>query len=329
MINQRYRKLITPTLIILSFIIGVAFSFFFIQNNTNFNTGFQEKHQSGFKFISPLLQCDSYQEIAIKQRNNLRNYLIDYINQRVNENRSLDISVYFRDLNNGPWIGINEKNEFSPASLLKVPILIAYLKKSETDPLFLEQTTQVTVSTGVTQIIVPSQTLDVTKKYSIRDLLYHMIAYSDNNATTTLFDFISTQGLKDVYSDLGLTMPFVDSYGDSITSVREYSSFFRILYNSSYLSRASSEKALELLSNSLFKDGIVAGVAKGTIVAHKFGERQIGNQELYQLHDCGIVYYPKKPYLLCIMTRGNTKNSLPKVIADISRIVYRTINTAK
>ncbi len=33
--------------------------------------------------------------------------------------RASHISVYFRDLNNGPWFGINEKEEFSPASLLK------------------------------------------------------------------------------------------------------------------------------------------------------------------------------------------------------------------
>ena len=37
------------------------------------------------------------------------------------------ISVYFRDLNNGPLFGINEKERFTPASLLKVPLMIAVL----------------------------------------------------------------------------------------------------------------------------------------------------------------------------------------------------------
>ncbi len=45
------------------------------------------------------------------------------------------VSIYFRDLNNGNWFGIGEREKFSQKSLLKIPVMIAYFKWSETNPL--------------------------------------------------------------------------------------------------------------------------------------------------------------------------------------------------
>lgn len=41
-----------------------------------------------------------------------------------------------------------------------------------------------------------------------------------------------------------------------------------------------------------------------------------------ELHDCGIIYYPERPYLLCVMTEGNDLNELAGVIQNISKTVY-------
>jgi hypothetical protein len=42
-----------------------------------------------------------------------------------------------------------------------------------------------------------------------------------------------------------------------------------------------------------------------------------------QLHDCGIVYKQKHPYLVCIMMRGTDLDTLAKVIAELSKIAYQ------
>ena len=84
-----------------------------------------------------------------------------------------------------------------------------------------------------------------------------------------------------------------------------------------------SNRALGILSESMFKDGIVAGVPKGTIVAHKFGEQKNGNVQ--QLHDCGIVYYKPNPHLLCVMTQGDNIDELKPVIQDVSKKVYEEV----
>ena len=107
-------------------------------------------------------------------------------------------------------------------------------------------------------------------------------------------------------------------------SVTDNASFFRILYNASYLTKDNSQKALDLLSKVDFTDGIRAGVPSSVKVANKFGEREVGN--IIQLHDCGIVYFKDHPYLLCIMSRGTDFTKLAASIKNISRLVYLEVN---
>jgi hypothetical protein len=40
--------------------------------------------------------------------------------------------------------------------------------------------------------------------------------------------------------------------------VIDYASFFRVLFNASYLNRKDSEKALALLTKVAFRDGLIA-----------------------------------------------------------------------
>ena len=51
--------------------------------------------------------------------------------QQIDAGRIRDVSVYYRDLLDGPWFGINESVEYNPASMMKVPVMVAevtYLK---------------------------------------------------------------------------------------------------------------------------------------------------------------------------------------------------------
>ena len=76
----------------------------------------------------------------------------------------------------------------------------------------------------------------------------------------------------------------------------------------------------KLLSKAEFNEGLVAGVPQNITVAHKFGERNFNNQT-FQLHDCGVIY-AKRPYLLCIMTKGPDFKDLSSAIKQISSKVY-------
>jgi len=240
----------------------------------------------------------------------------------------LKVGVYYRELNDGYWFSIGDSEKFIPASMRKVPLMIALLKQAETDANLLERIVKFDLSNdyNLNQNIKPSQTLVFGDKYTIKDLIYRMIVYSDNNAFTFLTKVVDPVQLDKVYSNLRLQNPR-NIGDDEFLSVQTYESFFRILYNASYLSRDTSKWALDVLSKSEFKTGLVSGVPQGVKVSHKFGEKSDAREGIVQLHDCGIVYYPRHPYLLCVMTKGPNFELLDDVIANISQITFTEVDS--
>ncbi len=283
-----------------------------------------------YKFINPLLECES-DETQWTLLKPFQHKLDKFAEERTRKKVS-HIAIYYRDLNNGPWFGVNFMENFTPASLLKVPVMMAYYFQAEQDPSILTKTLRVDALNGLnSQVwIKPSQQLKAGENYTVDELIRRMLVYSDNEATNLLCLNAGEEVLMQTYGDLGLNIPEVRNPKDFM-SVRQYAAFFRILYNASYLNKKMSEKALETLSQSEFKDGIVAGVPANIRVSHKFGERVFVESdskgpEITQLHDCGIVYYPGKPYLLCIMTRGPNVPELINVLQDVSKLVYREVD---
>lgn len=283
-----------------------------------------EVRESGYAFISPLLDYQGSQQIKEGKVLSIARKVEDYIDSQKSTRNITYASVYVRELNNGPWFGINEKDDFSPASLLKVPIAIAVLKKADSDPSLLDKKiVNKSVEDGAVQNIVPTSQLKEGEKYTVWELMEHMILHSDNKAKNLLLASFNEEDFDHIYRDLGIDVPGPEQPEDFM-SVKDYAAFFRILYNASYLNKQTSNKLLELLSRIDYKQGIVAGVPKDTVVSHKFGERGLG--ETKQLHDCGIIYYPKNPILLCIMTRGDDYEKLSNTIKTITQMVNELVS---
>src|SRR5262249_43005313 len=157
------------------------------------------------------------------------------------------------------WIGINQADTYYPASLLKVPVMIAYMKEAEDDPGLMNRWLSYDPSVLPADPYEATSTLITGHEYTVSDLLADMITRFDNGATFTLLNHINPEFLNAVYTSLGIPNPGDDSATYQI-STRTYAFFFRILYNATYLSDASSEKALDLLSQATFGGGLVAGV---------------------------------------------------------------------
>ncbi len=322
------------TLLIVFFIgLGLGFILSLIPTGKdNAITKSSDKRLVGkYKFIRPLLECIDQPENE-KPTRHITADIKAYIDIQKSNNKITDTAVYYRDLNNGPWFGINASMAFSPASLTKLPLMIAYLKLSESEPgvlnLKIKNGLANTEQSYALEDFVPQDKLGYGKEYTVMDLIYRMITYSDNVAYELLFYNIDNKFYSSVFSDfeINLSNQPEDSAGDDTLTLKEYSSFYRILYNASYLSKDSSEKALRILSYTTFKYGLMAGIPSGVTVSHKFGERYFTSNGERQLHDCGIVYAPKQTYMLCILTRGKDFNDLAQTIGEISSKVYSYAN---
>ncbi len=287
---------------------------------------YTERHEGQSRFINPLLGCDVAADVLSDPE------LVGFkkkIEQVVDASKSQGghTSVYFRELNDGVWFSIGERDQYIPASLRKVPLMMALLKQGERDRMFLGRSVTFDLANdyNASQNFKPSKSLQPGSSYRIRDLIFRMIAYSDNNAFFFLTKLVNTAELDKVYAALRFQDPG-ENVEDNFLSVQTYMSFFRVLYNASYLSRESSDWALETLAQSEFKAGLVAGVPPDIMVAHKFGEKSDPQSGQFQLHDCGIVYYPKHPYLLCVMSKGNDFKLLDDEIVAVSRTIYSEVD---
>jgi beta-lactamase class A len=165
------------------------------------------------------------------------------------------------------------------------------------------------------------------KTYTIRELMEKMIQNSDNEAAFVLMREITPAYAYHVLREMGIAASNEAMTGDFV-SVREYAAVFRLLYNATYLDRDLSFAALSTLTRTTFARGLRDGVPASVMVAHKFGERIVTDSPVRQLHDCGIVYHPAGPYILCVMTRGTDMNKLAGVIADISGLAFKAISRA-
>jgi beta-lactamase class A len=281
--------------------------------------------QSNYPLLNGMIDCDTYNESA-QEVKTLDKEFDESIAQYVHEGKAARVSVWVRDLNTKQWAATDETEPYIPASLLKVPIMIAYYKFAELEPSLLEQKIRYDGSLQVlTEDYAPAtSTLVVGASYTIDDLIERMIVNSDNNAAALLAAHMDRQTADRIFIELGIKIPTTSDAFDFVTT-KSYANIFRMLYNASYLDRNYSQKALSLLSKTSFT-GIAEPLPAGTVVAHKFGERTVTASDgsvKHELHDCGIVYKTPRPYSICIMTEGSDFDALSEIIHDLSLIAYK------
>lgn len=307
----------------------IGHSFYLARQASRLDNIYMENRRASLElpFINPLLECEMGESVMLKPLQTAKQDVAALIEGWKQDDTSLSVAVYYRNLNDGPTFGINEKERFLPGSLLKVPTLMGFLKEVEQNPGILRKVVRNELDERALpfQSIAPQERLVRGRSYTIEQLLGRMIRYSDNGATSLLNERGGLRMMERVYSDLGLSR-------EEVITIKQYTSFFRMLYNASYLDKKYSNYALSLLAQSEFKAGLAAGLPSSVTIAHKFGEQAYRTDlatEKYdwaQLHDCGIIYYPQNPYLLCVMTRGKRLEHLAPVIADISKLVYKNVD---
>lgn len=226
-----------------------------------------------------------------------------------------DFGFYFEYLPTGVTIGVNEKDEFAAGSLIKLPVAIAYLYGQERTGL----------ATEPLPVTIQKQDLDSNfgslwqrgegTKIDLDKAMELALVESDNTAVNVLKNHVSEDDFTRVYE--GLDIERYEQNGQVFISSKSYASIFKALYFSSLVSKVSSQRILDLLTKTRFSDKLASPLPREIAVAHKIGI--IANEEIYR--DCGIVYVPKRPYILCMMSRS-TEDVARMRMSTVSQMIF-------
>lgn len=289
------------------FTINVWLIFWYVPNKTN---GDIKNITSKYEFLDPTRELYEKKDLIINIQP-----LRDELNEIAKNNP--DISIYFEYLLTGANITVNKDAEFWPASLLKVPVAMAAVKKIE-NGIWKWKNELVIMPSDKNERFGELYKQPIGTRLAIEELIKLVLTESDNTANFILVRNLEPSEFQDIYNHLGL-IDFMSNNGK--ISAKKYSIIFRALYNASYLSEENSQKLLSLMTETKFKEYIGSGLPKDIKFSHKIGISD--DKEVFL--DSGIVYLPKRPYMLTVMINTKDINLAQKQMKEVSEKVYNYI----
>ncbi len=269
-----------------------------------------------------------------------RNLIVDFQElreklQRYETRGDYTVSVYFEYLPTGANIAVHKDEKIWPASLIKIPVAMAALKKVEEGKWKLDNEL-VILDQDKDSEFGDMYKLPTGTSMTIKKFLEESLVNSDNTAHFVLLRNLEGEELEDVFVHLGMD-EVIDSLKrdnknesdvDNRITAKRYSVFFRSLYNSTYFTHENSEMFLEILSGAP-NEYLSAGLPSDIPFVHKTGIRI----DERVMADSGIVYVPGRPYVLTVMIAQNKEGALDqeeikKMFEDISREVYYYVSYA-
>ena len=255
-------------------------------------------------------------------RSYLNNHVVNFLPLRQQIDKEVKpysdtFALYFEYLPNSTNFNVNGDEEFSAESLLKVPVVMAYYHMKENvgitqDPTVAIRTNELNNKFGDLYKKGPGY------KINLADAIKLALQKSDNTASLVIADQVSNYDFDYVYDGLGINEMTIKN--SPVITPEEYANILKALYFSSILNNDDSEKILEILTKTDFSDMLPAGIPKNISIAHKIG---VAPGKLYS--DCGIVYVPMHPYILCMVSESGLLPARERM-KKISTMIYAYIS---
>jgi beta-lactamase class A len=245
------------------------------------------------------------------------------------------------DLRSGERVSIRGDETFPTASLIKVAVLVTLLDQVNRGSISLAERLPMLARDRVGGSGV-LQYLQSGVQPTVGDAAWLMITVSDNTATNLLLDHLNVKSVWDKMEALGLphtkihsktflrsTSIAVDSsvkYGLGVTTPNEMARLLELIYRGQAVSPALDSVALSMLRANQDYTKLNRWLPDSIVVAHKTGEVDQSR------NDCGILYGPQAPVIVCAMTRENrdtsygVDNPANLLMARIGLAVFRQYN---
>jgi beta-lactamase class A len=259
----------------------------------------------------------------------------------LSESKAVGYAVALRDYETDFRFSINADRRFHAASTIKVAILLAIGKAIDERRIRPEDTLHVRnrflSAIDRTPFRIDAE-LDgypqlhrlIGRTAKIFDLAEWMIVSSSNLATNLLLDYITVEEARRVLREAGVNGVDLrrgvddtkahDQNLNNETTAAGLLDLFATL-RGDFLSKASRDRAINILLQQRFNSMIPAPLPAHASVAHKTGEISTA------CHDAGIVYLPERePYILVVLTEVAAEtNGRRETIAKISEVVFKSL----
>jgi beta-lactamase class A len=257
------------------------------------------------------------------------------------ESKAVAYAVALHDYETGFRFAINADRRFHAASTIKVAILLAIGKAIDDGRIRPDDTLHIRnrflSAIDRTPFRIDAETDGypqlhrlVGRTAKISDLAEWMIVSSSNLATNLLLDYLTVEEAQRVLREAGVNgidlrrgvddTKAHDRNFNNETTAHGLLELFATL-RGDFLSKASRDRAINILLQQRFNSMIPAPLPAHASVAHKTGEISTA------CHDAGIVYLPERePYILVVLTEVAAEaNGRREAIAKISDVVFQCL----
>lgn len=315
---MKYQKILIP-LLLFGWFVALFFGILLLKNKSENSKKINiASLESKYPYLSKRILMEFPQDVLISFLE------LRYALRKETSSYGSSFGLYFEYLPTGTSININGNNEFYAASLFKLPVVMAYYKHKEKNGD--KHDSELTL----TQDMIDKDFGNLWKKgvgYKLNasDAVDLAIKESDNTAAKALVPLINKEDFDSVYE--GLDIDLNSDNNGALLSAKNYTSILKALYFSSILNRDDSNLILEKLTKTKFPDKLVAGIPPEIPVAHKIGDYsdEKGNEAFM---DCGIVFVPKRPYTLCMLSVSDEQEARIRM-QKISKIVYEFVSSTE
>lgn len=234
------------------------------------------------------------------------------------EDRSGHFGVSFLSLESGETFGINESEEFTAASTIKIPIsllLVHQIRQGElrADAKLTYNREDFEEGTGEIR-----WTASYGESFTIKELCRQMIVSSDNIATNMLLRQLGIHALKEFMRESGGITVKED---ENVTCPADLTKYLKMLHTYSRNQQGMGQELLSWYESTEFNERLPLLLPGSIKIAHKTGD-----QENNLAHDAGIIF-ADEPYILSVMSKNAPREESYQTIAKISKIVYDAMLT--
>ena len=233
------------------------------------------------------------------------------------------------DLDNGGYVDIAGRATTASASIIKVPVLVAFLQAVEAGDITLGDTVTLQEA-DVAEGSGSMQYDPVGTTYTALEAADMMITISDNSATNILIRRLGgIAAVNQRFAQWGLTQtaiaqPLPDLEGQNKTTPMEMATLMATISSGDLLSPRSRDLMFEIMRNTVTDTLLPQGIPLDATIAHKTGD--IGTM----LGDIGVVDTPKgQRYAIAVMVeRPFNDEQAAELVRTISETTYDAIATA-